>query len=109
MHAQRHILPKSLRVLESLGADIRVARLRRNLTAENIAERAGISRLTVHRIENGSPSVAIGSYLQVLVALGIEEGLANAASEDVLGRKLQDLGLSAKKRVVPRKHIKRKP
>ena len=101
-------MQNSLRILESLGADIRVARLRRNLTAENIAERAGISRLTVHRIENGSPSVAIGSYLQVLVALGIEEGLANAASADVLGRKLQDLGLSAKKRVAPRKQTKRK-
>lgn len=99
MYSQRHIFPKNLRILESLGNDIRVARLRRNLTAENIAERAGISRLTVHRIENGSPSVAIGSYLQVLVALGLEDGLAKAASVDELGRKLQDLGLSAKKRV----------
>ena len=97
----------NLRILESLGNDIRVARLRRNLTAENIAERAGISRLTVHRIESGNPSVAIGSYLQVLVALGLEDGLAKAASVDELGRKLQDLGLSAKKRVT--KKTIRKP
>lgn len=98
-YAQRHILPQNLRVLESLGTDIRTARLRRNLTAEQVAERAGLSRLTVHRIEQGSPSVAIGSYLQVLVVLGLQDGLAGAASVDVLGRKLQDLGLSAKKRV----------
>ena len=82
--------------------------IRRNLTAEQVAERAGLSRLTVHRIEQGSPSVAIGSYLQVLVILGLEAGLASAASVDELGRKLQDLGLSAKKRV-SKKRIKSKP
>ncbi len=86
-----------------------MARLRRNLTAEQVAERAGLSRLTVHRIEQGSPSVAIGSYLQVLVILGLEDGLGKAASVDVLGRKLQDLGLSAKKRVTTKKARTTKP
>ncbi|MDZ4745081.1 MAG: XRE family transcriptional regulator [bacterium] len=64
---------------------------------------------TVHRIEQGSPSVAIGSYLQVLVNLGLEDGLGKAASVDVLGRKLQDLGLSAKKRVTTKKSRTPKP
>lgn len=108
-YAQRHIFPKHLRILESLGADIRVARLRRSLTAEQVAERAGLSRLTVHRIEQGSPSVAIGSYLQVLVILGLEDGLGKAASVDVLGRRLQDLGLSAQKRVTTKKTRTPKP
>lgn len=92
------ILPQHQRVLTQLGEDIRLARLRRSLTAEQVAERAGISRLTLHRIEHGGAAVAIGAYLQVLVVLGLEQGLAAAAANDVLGRKLQDLGLGSRKR-----------
>ena len=64
------ILPKNLRILETLGENIKLARLRRRLSSEQIAERAGIGRKTVTNIEKGSPSVAIGSYLQVLFILG---------------------------------------
>lgn len=99
MNTEEIILPKHRRLLEGLGADIRLARLRRSLTAEQVAERAGISRLTLMRIEAGTPSVSIGAYLQVLVILGLEAGLGAAASNDELGRKLQDLGLAARKRV----------
>lgn len=99
MNTEDIILPKHRRLLEGLGGDIRLARLRRSLTAEQVAERAGISRLTLMRIEAGTPSVSIGAYLQVLVILGLEAGLGAAASNDELGRKLQDLGLAARKRV----------
>lgn len=99
MNTEDIILPKHRRLLEGLGGDIRLARLRRSLTAEQVAERAGISRLTLMRIEAGRPSVSIGAYLQVLVILGLEAGLGAAASNDELGRKLQDLGLAARKRV----------
>lgn len=99
MNVAEIILPKHQRVLQRLGEDIRLARLRRSLTAEQVAERAGISRLTLHRIENGGAAVAIGAYLQVLVVLGLEQGLGEAAAHDELGRKLQDLGLGARKRV----------
>ena len=103
MNTDEIILPKHRRVLEGLGGDIRLARLRRSLTAEQVAERAGISRLTLMRIEAGTPSVSIGAYLQVLVVLGLEAGLGMAASNDELGRKLQDLGLGARKRVSTRR------
>lgn len=103
MTAMESILPRYRRLLEKLGGDIHLARLRRSLTAAQVAERAGLSRLTLMRIEAGSPSVAIGAYLQVLVVLGLEEGLSVVAESDVLGRTLQDLGLSAKKRVSTRK------
>lgn len=103
MNTEEIILPKHRRLLEGLGGDIRLARLRRSLTAEQVAERAGISRLTLMRIEAGRPSVSIGAYLQVLVILGLEAGLGAAASNDVLGRMLQDLGLAARKRVPTRR------
>lgn len=76
------------------GTQIRLARLRRRLTAELVAERAGISRMTLRNIEKGSPSVAIGSYAAVLHALnGMDRDLLLVAKDDELGRKLQDLGL----------------
>ena len=60
------ILPKNLKVLKVLAEHIQLARLRRKFSAEQVAERAGISRKTVYNIEQGIPTVAIGSYLQVL-------------------------------------------
>ena len=52
-----HILPKNLKILEDLGEHIQLARLRRRLSAEQVAERTGISRKTVYNIEQGSPTV----------------------------------------------------
>ena len=92
------ILPKNLQVLNELGAHIQLARLRRKFSAEQIAERAGISRKTVYNIEQGVPTVAIGSYLQVLFVLGLEKDLSMVAVNDPLGRKLQDAGITTAKR-----------
>jgi len=92
------ILPKNLQVLNELGAHIQLARLRRKFSAEQVAERAGISRKTVYNIEQGVPTVAIGSYLQVLFVLGLEKDLSMVAVNDPLGRKLQDAGITTAKR-----------
>jgi transcriptional regulator with XRE-family HTH domain len=92
------ILPKNLKVLKVLGEQIQLARLRRKFSAEQVAERAGISRKTVYNIEQGIPSVAIGSYLQVLFVLGLEQDLSMVAASDPLGRKLQDAGILIRKR-----------
>jgi transcriptional regulator with XRE-family HTH domain len=92
------ILPKNLKILKQLGEHIHLARLRRRLSAEQIAERAGISRKTVYHIEQGSATVAMGSYLQVLFVLGLEKDLSLVAAEDPLGRKLQDAGILIGKR-----------
>lgn len=99
------ILPQTLRMLNQMGEQIRLARLRRRLTAELVAERAGISRMTLSNIEKGSPSVAIGSYAAVLHALnGMDRDLLLVAKDDELGRKLQDLGLPTRCRA-PRKRV----
>ena len=92
------ILPKNLKVLKVLAEHIQLARLRRKFSAEQVAERAGISRKTVYNIEQGIPTVAIGSYLQVLFVLGLEQDLSMVAASDPLGRKLQDAGITIAKR-----------
>lgn len=92
------ILPKVKKVLSELGENIKLARLRRKLSMDQIAERANISRPTLLSIEKGSESVSMGSYAQVLFILGLEKDLLLVAKDDELGRKLQDANLIVKKR-----------
>tara|TARA_R110000868_G_scaffold36665_2_gene129958 strand:- start:222 stop:539 length:318 start_codon:yes stop_codon:yes gene_type:complete len=97
------LLPRLSGLLQELGANIRLARLRRRLSTEQISERAGITRPTLAAIESGKPSVSIGHVLTVLMVLGMENDLKSVALDDVLGRKLQDLQLPVKKRAPKRK------
>ncbi len=93
------VMPATLNILQQMGEQIKLARLRRQLSAELIAERAGISRATLWNIEKGSPSVSMGAYAAVLHALGgMDRDLLMVAKDDELGRKLQDLDLLPKKR-----------
>jgi transcriptional regulator with XRE-family HTH domain len=92
------ILPKNLKILKELGENIKLARLRRRISSEQMAERTSTSRKTIYNIEQGSPTVSIGSYLQVLFVVGLEKDLLKVAGEDILGRKLQDAGILTKKR-----------
>ncbi|MCB9282701.1 MAG: helix-turn-helix transcriptional regulator [Lewinellaceae bacterium] len=96
--------PKEKRILSTLGENIKLARLRRRLSAKLVAERANISRSTLWSIENGSPNVAIGKYIQILSVLGLEKDVLAVASDDTLGRKLQDAKLKTPKRA-PKKEI----
>ena len=84
--------------LQIVGEQIRLARLRRDLTIAQIAERAMCSELTVIRVERGLPTVAIGIYIRVLFALGLDEDILWLAKEDEVGRSLQDLDLRPRKR-----------
>lgn len=97
------LLPKTQLLLKDLGEKLRLARLRRNITARLEAERAGISISTLALIEKGSPTVAIGSYVQVLVTLGLEQDLLQVAADDEFGRKLQDAGLPQRARASKRR------
>jgi transcriptional regulator with XRE-family HTH domain len=92
------LLPRNQRILVTLAQNIRLARLRRRLSSAMVAERANISRPTLLAIETGSTGVSIGAILQVLFVLGLEKDLLKVAGDDLLGRKLQDLGLTVKKR-----------
>ena len=92
------LLPKHKKILEQLGENIKLARLRRKFSAEQVAERANISRPTLTAIEKGSESVSIGLYFQALLVLGLEKDLLLLAKDDELGRKLQDVNLISKER-----------
>lgn len=92
------LLPKNLKILTEFGENIKLARLRRKLSTEQVSERANIARTTLWAIEKGSPNVALGSYLQVLFVLGLEKDLLKVAGDDPLGRKLQDAKLLVKER-----------
>lgn len=96
------LLPKSKRILLELGENIRLARLRRKLSTEQVAERANMSRTTLYTIEKGMPNVSIGSYFSVLQVLGLEKDFLLLAKDDVLGRKLQDAEIKTKRRAPKR-------
>lgn len=97
------LLPKLQTILEQLGENIKLARLRRKFSTAQVAERAGITRTTLWNIERGSPQVAIGYYCQVLFVLGMAEDLQKIATDDELGRRLQDAQLVTKKRAPKKK------
>jgi transcriptional regulator with XRE-family HTH domain len=92
------LLPRLEEILIDLGGHIKLARLRRKLTTEQVCERADISRTTLWQIEKGVYSVTIGAYAQVLFVLGLEKDLLRVATDDELGRRLQDAELEVKKR-----------
>lgn len=97
------LLPSTMEILSTMGEQIKLARLRRNLSVELVAERANISRATLWSIEKGSPSVSIGNYAAVLHAINnMDSDLLLIAKDDELGRKLQDLKLITKKRAAIR-------
>lgn len=95
---KKNLLPSVSKILTEFGGNIKLARLRRKLNAEQVAERANISRPTLLSIEKGMPGVAIGSYAQVLFVLNLEKDLLKVAADDMLGRKLQDAALTVKER-----------
>lgn len=92
-------LPRKLEEkIKVVGEQIKLARLRRDLSLSQVAERATCSPLTVSRIEKGSPTVAIGIYLRVLYALQLDDDILLIAKDDELGRQLQDMALTTRQR-----------
>ena len=92
-------LPRKLeQKMQTVGEQIKLARLRRNLSVAQVAERATCSPLTVSRIEKGAPTVAIGIYLRVLYALQLDDDILSLAKDDKLGRTLQDMNLPQRER-----------
>jgi len=78
-------------VLEQLGENIKLARMRRRFSATLISQRTGLSRTTINKIEAGNEGVSMGNYLIVLTAVGLGGDLAQVGANDELGRKLQDI------------------
>jgi len=99
---------KQKNILSRLGENIKLARLRRELSVRSLAERAGIAVSTMTNIEKGFPSVSLGSYLQVLSILRLEEDILLIGNDDPIGRQIQDAGLIIKRRA-PKRQIIQSP
>jgi len=99
------LLPASSRLLVEFGERLKLARLRRKLTAKQVAERAGMSPMTLRSLEGGGSGVTMGAYLAVMQVLGLQGDLEKLAAADSFGRQLQDARLvkpRSTKRVAPR-------
>ena len=97
------ILPALARILDGLGQRLKAARLRRRYSAAMVAQRAGIARATLSRIEQGDPGVSFGNYARVMQVLRLEQDVNRLATDDELGRKLQDAELGTRARAPRRK------
>ena len=88
------MMPRSLKqYLELMGEQIMLARKRRHLSMQDIADRATVTRLTVSKVEHGDPTVSMGIYARILFALNLEKDITLIAANDPLGRQLQDAEL----------------
>jgi transcriptional regulator with XRE-family HTH domain len=92
------LLPSTDELLCQFGARLRLARLRRKLTAKQVAERAGMAPMTLRSVERGGSGVTLGAYVAVMQVLGIEKDIALLAQADPLGRELQDARLMSHSR-----------
>jgi transcriptional regulator with XRE-family HTH domain len=92
-------LPRKLtQNMQIVGEQIKLARLRRDLSIVQVAERATVSDLSVSRVEKGLATVSIGIYLRVLYALQLDDDILLLAKNDKMGQVLQDLTLKKRKR-----------
>lgn len=88
------LLPRTKRLLTEFGERLKLARLRRRLTAKMVAERAGMSVMTLRSLESGGAGVTMGAYLSVMQVLSLEQDLNKLGESDEMGRRLQDARLS---------------
>jgi transcriptional regulator with XRE-family HTH domain len=89
------LLPLADELLQQFGERLRLARLRRGLSAKQVCERAGMAPMTLRSLERGASGVTIGAYLAVMQVLGIEQDLKLLGQVDTMGRSLQDARLPA--------------
>jgi len=85
----------------TLGDRLRTFRKLQGLTAEHVAERAGISRTTLRHVENGDTGVSLGTFLEVSRVLGVLEFVVDGTNpyETALGQALAEQNLELPKRV----------
>ncbi|MBO5167290.1 MAG: helix-turn-helix transcriptional regulator [Lachnospiraceae bacterium] len=97
------LMPSTERVLEKMGAQIKTARLRRNISAELLAERADISKATLSAIEKGVSTVSISAYAAVLFSLGMDKDFELIALDEEQKQRYRELNLKLRERATKRK------
>ena len=92
------LLLRTGRALEKMGGNIKRARLRRNIRAEIMAERAGISVDTLSAIEKGVSTVSIGAYAAVLAVLEMDNDLEMIALDEEGKQRFKENNLKKRER-----------
>ena len=87
------LMPKAQKSLAILGQNLKLARIRRRISAAMMCERTSVSHAKLKAIEQGKPSVSMAGYMSVLFCLNMHTDIEKVAADDVLGRELQDLQL----------------
>lgn len=92
------------RALRKLGQDMRDARRRRRIPTKILAQRAGMSRTTLNKIEAGNPGVSMAHYATVLFVLGLANRLSDLADlrYDTVGQHLEEEALPKRIRLARR-------
>jgi len=103
VHAKGLPIPVA-RALRKLGRDLRDARRRRRIPSAVLAERAGIGRMTLFRIERGDGSVSLGSYAAVLFSLDMIERL-----NDLADVRFDSIGLAVEEEHLPQRIRLKRP
>lgn len=85
------LYPSQQKALSEFGERLRLARLRRRMSAETLAARASISRTTLARAEEGSKSVSIGTYIRILAVLHLLDDLTLVAQDERAKKAVQYL------------------
>lgn len=85
-----------------MAANVRIARINRRWTADQLAAHAGCSRSTISAIEHGKPSVAFGNVLNVCAALGIPLFVPDPAELTRLSRAQTSIARLIPNRVMPK-------
>ena len=97
--------PKVRRSLVKFGGDIALARRKRRLTTQMMAERLGVSKSTYLRVEKGDPTVSMGIYGMALFVLGFGEVFG-----DLIDQRHDDQGLLLDTQRVPKRvRVKKEP
>ena len=98
------LLPGTQHALEKAGANMKNARLRRNIRAELLAERAGISVDTLSAIEKGVSTVSIGAYAAVLAVLKLDNDLEMIALDEEGKKQFKEYTLKKRERATKKKN-----
>ena len=97
MPARPNLAENQRQQLAEFGERLRLARLRQRLTAQQVADSAGITRVTLHRAEAGDAAVTLGTYVKVMAAMALDAEVALLARDDKAAHLEQDAQLPARR------------
>ena len=97
------LLSSTEEVLQKMGERIRRARLRRNISVEDVAQKAGVSKFTLTSIEKRICTVSIGAYAAVLAVLELDKDFDLIAVDEIGKKKYWDQNLQKRERASRKK------